>query len=440
MTAVKIAFRNFYQAFRNEGSFVNNIKYYTLYFFVNFLIQLVFTPIVARVFTTEAYGTFSIVASLATYASLYFTLQLEPAIVIQKTDDESKIISRAIFTINSFAVVFTYIILGSVLLYYSFAYSVTFSTISYLLWVPLLSFCIASHNVYGYVANRNKKYKKIFQIMSPTFLGAKLSTIGWGKLVTNNFFGLYLGEVLFRVCAVVLGFKYVVGQKLSTYLRFLSLKETYSVAKRNSNLIVFELPLRLISLLSTQMPIYFLAIYYDKNIVGHFAFANAFLEIPVRLISYSFSTVFFQKSSEVINAGGDMLSKSVKMLGGLFLLGIPPFLLLYLYSDQIFSFLFGKQWGYASELAVSLVLFYFSRFVFEPFQVLFQVLRKQRIQFIITIVYFLTFGTYLFFSMRTRTELTSIFRVMSILSLVYFTIQTLFIFQLLRYKKASSNQ
>ncbi len=431
MMTVKLALRNLYQSFTNEGSFANNIKYYTLYFFVNFVIQLIFTPIVARVFTAEAYGTFSLVASLATYASLLFTLQLEPAIVIQKTEKEAQIISKAIFTVNSVATTISYIVLASVLVYCYFFAPIIFSNTSYLLWIPLLSFSIAAHSVYGYVANRNKKYKKIFQVMSPTFFGSKVATIGWGKFVNNNFLGLYLGEVLFRIGAVILGFKYVVGHKLSTYLNFLSFKRTCQVAKENLNYVFFVLPLRLISLLSSQMPIYFLAIHYDKATLGQFAFANAFLEIPVRLISYSFSTVFFQKSSEVINAGDTMLKRSLKMLGGLFLLGIPPFALMYLFSEEIFYFLFGKQWVYASELAVSLTLFYFSRFVFEPFQVLFQLLNKQRIQFIITIIYFLTFGSYLFFSMTNKGELTHIFNVMSVLSLFYFSLQTLLVFYLL---------
>ena len=295
MTAIKLAFRSLHQAFRNEESFVNNIKYYTLYFFVNFVIQLIFTPIVARVFTAEAYGTFSLVASLAAYASLFFTLQLEPAIVVQRTEKEAVVISRAIFTINSLAVVLTYSLLIGILIYYSRAISVPFSHVSYLLWVALLSFCIVAHNVYGNVANRNKKYKKIFQVMSPTFLASKLSTIGWGKLISNNFLGLYLGEIFFRICAVILGFRYVIEKNIFTYLNFLSLRRTIAVARENSNYIFFEFPLRLISLLSSQMPLYFLALYYEKNIVGQFAFANAFLEIPVRLISYSFATVFFQK-------------------------------------------------------------------------------------------------------------------------------------------------
>lgn len=439
MTTVKLTLRNLYQAFTNEGSFVNNIKYYTLYFFANFVIQLIFTPVVARVFTAEAYGTFSLVASLATYASLLFTLQLEPAIVVQKTDSEATIISKAIFTINSVAVATSYIILAVIFVGYYYRSPVAFSNMSYLLWVPLLSFSMAAHSVYGNVANRNKKYKKIFQVMSPTYLASKVATVSWGRFINNNFLGLYWGEVIFRIGAVILGFKYVVGEKLSTYLSILPFKRAYKVAKENSNYVFFVLPLRLISLLSSQMPIYFLAIFYDKSTLGQFAFANAFLEIPVRLVSYSFATVFFQKSSEVINAGGTMLKRSMKMLAGLLLLAVPPFTLMYFFSDQIFYFLFGKQWGYASELAVSLILFYFSRFVFEPFQVLFQVLNKQRVQFVITIIYFLTFGSYLFFAMQSKGELTQIFKVMSILSLFYFLFQTLLIFYLLRNGKLSNN-
>jgi O-antigen/teichoic acid export membrane protein len=434
--AVKQLLTNSFLSLRSKGSFANNIKYYTLYFFVTFIIQLIFTPVIARIFTAESYGTFSLVTSMATYASLVFTLQLEPAIVVAKSEGASRIISRAIFTINSIALVLSYLILAGVFAYFYFSSTFSFEKISYLLWVPLLSFLIASHNVYGNVANRSKKYKKIYQVMSPTYLAAKLTTVGWGKFIGNTFFGLYLGEILFRTVAVVLGFKYIIGGKLSTHLGFLSFTRAYNVAKKNANYIFYELPLRLVSLLSSQMPIYFLAIYYDVNKVGQFAFANAFLEIPVRLISYSFATVFFQKSSEVINSGGTMLKRSVKMLGGLFLLGVPPFFLLYLFSDQIFALLFGKQWGYASELAVSLVLFYFSRFVFEPFQVLFRVLGKQRIQFFTTVCYFLIFGVYLFFSMRDKGELTHIFRVMSLLSLAYFLIQTVYIFQLLRVRKS----
>lgn len=430
---IKQAIKSTYLSFKNEGSFANNIKYYTLYFFVTFLVQLVFTPIIARVFTAEAYGTFTLVASLATYASVVFTLQLEPAIVVQRTEAEARLISRAIFTISLLAFALTFLILAGVFAI-DFFIGHSFSNATHFLWVPLLAILIAAHNVYGNVANRSKNYKKIYHVMSPTYLGSKLVTIGWGKFLNNNFFGLYLGEVLFRLAAVVLGFRYIIGQKLSTHFSFLSLSRTYAVAKANSNYIFYELPLRVISLLSSQMPIYFLAIYYNVTTVGQFAFANAFLEIPVRLISYSFATVFFQKSSEVINAGGTMFNRTLKMLGGLFLLAIPPFLILYFFSDRIFSFLFGDQWGYAAELAVSLVLFYFSRFVFEPFQVLFRVLGKQRVQFIATIIYFIIFGTYLFFSMSKKAELTEIFRVMSVLSLVFFILQTVVILQLLRKK------
>jgi len=420
--------RNILFSFKKEGSFANNISYYTLYFFINILIQFLFTPIISRVFSAEAYGMFCLVASLATYTSLIYTLQMEPLIVMQKDEEKAVNIARAIFTVSQLFTIITYTILAVVLVVnYTTGAKTRFSNI-YLILSPILALMLAGYNVYGKVATRYKLYKNIFKVMWPLVLGTKVVTIGWGKLISGNFLGLFFGEFLFRLFAVILGFRYVIGKSISKYLAPLSIERTISILRENARFISYQVPQNLIALLCTQLPVYCIAIYYDEYTIGQFAFANALFEIPVKLISYSLSTVFFQKASEVLNGGGNLFNYAMQMLVGLFFLGLLPFVFLFFYSEFIFVTFFGSQWLLASKIAVVLMPFFYARFVCEPFQTLFQLLGKQKVQLIGTVIYFVISATFLFFSMEWEMEILKIFSYLCFINFFYFVSQTAFLF------------
>ena len=70
--------------------FAKNVINYASYFGLTFLIQLVFTPVIARVYTAESYGYFSLTSSIAAYLSVLYTLQLEQAVVLQKSELRSR--------------------------------------------------------------------------------------------------------------------------------------------------------------------------------------------------------------------------------------------------------------------------------------------------------------------------------------------------------------
>jgi Na+/proline symporter len=83
--------------------------------------------------------------------------------------------------------------------------------------------------------------------------------------------------------------------------------------------------------------VYLLSYYFVEAVTGWYSFAFRILKAPVGLIGSAFYQVFYQKLSQVKNEGADLRPLVKKMYLRMFLIGFPGFLLLFLFTPEIFT-------------------------------------------------------------------------------------------------------
>jgi len=138
----------------------------------------------------------------------------------------------------------------------------------------------------------------------------------------------------------------------------------------------------IINALSMGLPVLLLTNYFGIAVAGAYAFGIRILGAPMGLILRALRQVLYQKACETAHHGGSLLSLFIKITAGLFALAVVPAIILIIWSPQLFSFIFGRQWFIAGEFASSLVLWQTFMFCNLPSDLFARILRLQRRFFI----------------------------------------------------------
>lgn len=139
---------------------------------------------------------------------------------------------------------------------------------------------------------------------------------------------------------------------------------------------------------SIFLPSVVIAYLYSKQELGQFNLASRVLEIPINLIAYTFSVVYFQHSAAIAPEGRIILFwKSIKHLGLVF---IPAFVTLSLLGPWVFGIVFGSQWELAGVIAQWLSPFTALKLLFMSQSSLLLVQRKLTVDLLISSLLFVT--------------------------------------------------
>lgn len=142
----------------------------------------------------------------------------------------------------------------------------------------------------------------------------------------------------------------------------------------------------LISLLAFYASSFLYNVAFTKELLGFFNLATRLLEMPINLIGFNFSTVYYRfVSQKELGEKRRLFWKSLRLLIAVFAV---PFLVLGLWSPEIFAFVFGEPWRFAGELAQWLVPFGFVRLLFVTQSTLFLVERRLKLDLAISVLLF----------------------------------------------------
>jgi O-antigen/teichoic acid export membrane protein len=118
-------------------------------------------------------------------------------------------------------------------------------------------------------------------------------------------------------------------------------------------------------------------IFFYERILGIYNMTYKILRAPLSIIGNSFSHVFFQKAAEQY-ANKEKISPFVqKTTRKLFIIGLPIFLIIFLFAPPIFTFVLGEKWSDAGIYAQYLTPWLFVNFVISPISQVAIILKKQ---------------------------------------------------------------
>lgn len=354
-------------------------------------IPIIISPILTRLYTPTEFGLFSVYMSITTILAIFATARYELAIMLPKKNEESLAIVKLSMLINisvSFILFLLVLFLKN-----QFNLFINESKIGNWIYViPLSVFLLGLYNTFYYWSNRNQLYKVMMQnriIQSTSMSGTQL-LFGFLKL---NSIGLILGYIFSQLTSTIrLFLKSKPPKKIKDNVNIELIKKQAHKYNNFPKYLTFS---HSTEALSANMPQILLTTYFGSKYAGFYALLLRVVGLPLSLIGKSVGDVFLQNASKRFAEQGECKSLYLKTFKSLALLAIIPFVILYMISVPLFSFVFGAEWAIAGEYMKIFIIPFYLQFISSPLSHMFIIAQKVKTELfthiIITTLAFLSF-------------------------------------------------
>lgn len=129
-------------------------------------------------------------------------------------------------------------------------------------------------------------------------------------------------------------------------------------------------------------------VYFTEKILGGFAFAYRYTRAPLSIITSAISQVFYEQASKLVVNNQDVRPLMFKIQKNLFSIGIVPFLIFFIFTPQIFAFIFSEEYRQAGEIVRYLLPWIFLNYLVSPISTITLILNKQKKALLITVIDF----------------------------------------------------
>jgi len=345
-------------------------------------IPIAISPILTRIYTPEDFGFLALYMSILGFFSTAVTGKYELAIMLPKKDSDA------------FSIVILSILISLFISLLSFIVIFIFNTqITNILankeiskWLYLLPISILLTGIYqtlNYWNSRKKRFKILAmgRVLQAGISSTSNLSFGFGGLGGS---GLILSGIIGQLLGTSYLFKTIWNENKNTVSIFNKFKIIVMI-KKYKKFPLITLPNSLIDSFRLSGISILISNFFTTAVLGQFSLAWRMVQMPMSLIGGSISQVFFQKLSTCNKR--DLNKLIINFIIKASLVSAPLFLILYLFSPDIFQFVFGEEWKIAGEAASTMSLWLFLNFVSSPLSTIYLILNKQEIMIIFSIFY-----------------------------------------------------
>lgn len=349
-------------------------------------IPIALTPILTRIYTPADFGIFALFSAICLILTVIVTGRYELAIVVPEDDSEAlNLVYLSIglsFIISCFLLILILIFGKSIALLLNHP-----ELINFLYLVPLSTFLLGTFQSLNYWFNRNKKYRIMAssRVLQSGIVGVTQLISGFYKLIQ---IGLVYGQIFGQLISLVyLSILFKLNVKECN--RSISIQCITEVAKKYKNFPKFLIVAHAFNTSSSQTPIILLNSLFTSVSAGYFMLTERILQAPISLVARAIGDVFRQEASYQYARTKECKKIYIVTLKRLILLSIIPFLLLFIFAEDIFIFAFGTEWGVAGEYARILTPMFFMRFITSPLSSMFTIAEAQKLDLIWQVMLFI---------------------------------------------------
>ncbi len=398
--------RSFLKRIFTKGTFASNVATLSSGTAIGQLSVILAAPLLSRLFVPDDFGQLQFILSIALILGALSTLRFEMALPLAgKTIDAVHILVLAL----SLAI-FTGLITLIIFLIDPPIISRIYESLemkSLVFFIPIILFLEANNSIFSFWFTRTKNFKA-------SSIGKSLLGIGTASaqltLAISGFvsgLGLLLGYLVGQLISV--------GWYIRTYFKTreplpataITLRGLLDQAKIHKNFPLFSSWNVVLNTLARNLPPLLLVSYFSIAEAGFFAIGIRLLNIPLNTLGMSVGQVYFQQIARYKDQKIPIMPLLVSTVGKLTGIIIVPLLIIFLWGEQIFGFVFGDSWLMAGSIASIMVPFYFMRFVASPISTIFAVMGKQYLGLIWQALYTLgTFGSFFLTRSHDDFELT----------------------------------
>lgn len=136
--------------------------------------------------------------------------------------------------------------------------------------------------------------------------------------------------------------------------------------KQNYRFPVFAMPADFVNTYAAQLPLFLIAARFGAASVAFYALTLRVLAAPIGLLAGSVLTVFKENAGRDYRDLGNCLESYRHTLRSLAAMAAVPAVVLFFLGEELFVFVFGREWLEAGQFAELLAPMFFMRFVASP--------------------------------------------------------------------------
>lgn len=343
------------------------------------VLQVIFFPILSRIYAPEVYGNFSVFNAVVLIAGSILTLGYHRAIVLPEKERHFRALMR--LSIRTVAMLSIVLLVLSILLGNSAMEWLNITGLgAWFYALAPLAFLMALDKLIVQWSIRVSAFRKVASIEVPLTAVSKLFNVGYGKFISAAAEGLILTSALMYAGRFILFVRWIFDhgwQQLSVKVSARSMRE---VKARYREYPRYILSSDLLSTASGYIPVLLLPVFSGKpDDAAFFSYALLTLDLPVRLLSSGIASVFLRKSTELWPHQAAVLQdRTLRLLYRLILVGVPAVIVLVGVGDHLYGFAFGERWATGGVIAGWLSISYFFRYLAMPIAGIFHATRRER--------------------------------------------------------------
>lgn len=338
---------------------------------------LLMTPLLTRLYDTEDFGVYAVFSSVLAIAVILGTLRMELAVPLAREERDAKELIS--FVLKVAAIVALLVALPVVIDPGLVSSLFGLDSFGWLYALPIAVFAFAMYQLLNFFALRQEQYRILAGGRVLFLVGGGVLQIALAHWLTGplGLVGGYAIGLIASVSVMAALLRFPIWQALFTSGWRLPVAEQRRYA-------YFATPAALLNKLSLVLPGVLLAPMFGLVAAGMYGLVLRALSAPVATVGEGFGQVFVGLFSRAIRAGdhAGMRRLYLRFVMFLFVIGVLPFLLLSWLAVPVFSFVFGKEWAKAGEVATLLIPMMLAQFVVYPVSQVFQLLQLQFVQFL----------------------------------------------------------
>jgi O-antigen/teichoic acid export membrane protein len=397
---------------------------------ISTLVALGTMPIISRIFDKDDFGVYAVFVSVTSLVGMFATAFYPTAFVIPKFKvDFLKLLKASIF---GMLITTTVVCIAILLFKETFVRSFNLGNIQTYIW--LLPIGIIFSESFKIIQNWNVRNAK-FNKNASSNVSMKLS-----ERVLNIFTGTVYapspGSLIYSyLVSLSVGISFLYQKRMFTEFKAalqLPLKQVFHTCREYIKYPLFVMPANFINKFTSDLPLYFLALYFSASITGGFSFALTLLNVPFKIIGNSLASVFYHKAAQIHLENPSTLSEfTINLHLKMLIVGSIVFGVIFAFGEFLFSFVFGTEWALAGKFASLLSIYYIYRVISSPLSKIFSITRNEQYTLWINITLAVSRTISIYFGVLTEDPLTAVLY-FSVGNLIGYFITNLLVFYILK--------
>lgn len=353
---------------------------------VMYLLPLLVTPILSRLYSPEDFGEWGVFSSFITITTLALFGGFENAIVKVEAEKLSNLIKLCIICSTSVIIIIAIIFLLGQDEGWAFFQNFPTTQLLFAYFLAYIPYTIGFNLCNRFSLYTTLSLNNILQGSCQAFIRIITALIG-----ITTFNGLILGTTIALYISAFFLTLNIKAKKDKHNKEKFNHKKIKQLIIEYKKFPLFDAPSSILSFATFNLPTIILAEYFNKATIGCFSIILQLLLLPMSLIGSAMGKVYYQEicQQQIDENDSNLTTITKKIFNIAALISILPLLVLSCGGDKLIVMFLGNRWTTAGSIAICLSLWSFPTILTQPLLPIFRYKSKQDSLFCFDLIYFI---------------------------------------------------